>query len=185
MSPPLRCARPPPGGNACSPAKPVPRRFWSLGHLRGRLACMASRSAGPRGLPCAVRCARGARKLASLKQCAPLVPAPFRCSARQHGRRRVEIRDQAAALGRGLFNPECHGVVRFAVMRWRVAQGWADQGWRCLSEASLARPRPDRATQRTRRAAHSARLSFAYFSLAKQRKVRRPPGRDPACHACH
>ena len=27
-----------------------------------------------------------------------------------------------------------------------------------------------------------ARLSFAYFSLAKQRKVSRPPGRDPACH---
>ncbi|RIX77936.1 hypothetical protein D3H34_17855 [Acidovorax cavernicola] len=24
------------------------------------------------------------------------------------------------------------------------------------------------------------RLSFAYFSLAKQRKVGRPPGRDPA-----
>ena len=28
--------------------------------------------------------------------------------------------------------------------------------------------------------ANSARLSFAYFSLAKQRKVSRPPGRDPA-----
>ena len=72
------------------------------------------------------------------------------------------------------------GISSLAVMRWRVAQGWVDQGWRCLSAASLARPRPDRATQRTRRAAHPARLSFAYFSLAKQRKVRRPPGRDPA-----
>ncbi|MDZ4396873.1 hypothetical protein, partial [Hydrogenophaga sp.] len=28
----------------------------------------------------------------------------------------------------------------------------------------------------------SARLSFGYFSLAKQRKVARPPGRDPARH---
>jgi hypothetical protein len=27
------------------------------------------------------------------------------------------------------------------------------------------------------------RLSFGYFSLAKQRKVPRPPGRDPASHA--
>jgi hypothetical protein len=30
---------------------------------------------------------------------------------------------------------------------------------------------------------HQGRLSFAYFSLAKQRKVRRLPGRNPACHA--
>jgi hypothetical protein len=29
---------------------------------------------------------------------------------------------------------------------------------------------------------HQGRLSFAYFSLAKQRKVSRPPGRDPACN---
>ena len=29
---------------------------------------------------------------------------------------------------------------------------------------------------------HSARLSFGYFSLAKQRKVPRSPGRDPAPH---
>jgi hypothetical protein len=29
---------------------------------------------------------------------------------------------------------------------------------------------------------HQGRLSFAYFSLAKQRKVRRLPGRNPACH---
>ncbi|WP_382321291.1 hypothetical protein ACFJI0_16870 [Hydrogenophaga sp. UC242_53] len=28
----------------------------------------------------------------------------------------------------------------------------------------------------------SARLFFAYFLLAKQKKVRRLPGRDPACH---
>ena len=29
---------------------------------------------------------------------------------------------------------------------------------------------------------HQGRLSFGYFFLAKQRKVPRPPGRDPACH---
>jgi hypothetical protein len=40
---------------------------------------------------------------------------------------------------------------------------------------------PDASCARHREAARSsARLSFAYFSLAKQRKVRRPPGRNPA-----
>ena len=70
-----------------------------------------------------------------------------------------------------------------AVMRRRVAQAQTDQGGRCLSVASLARPRLGRATQLTRAkrgATNPARLLFAYFLLAKQEKVSRPPGRDPA-----
>ncbi|MGF6349765.1 hypothetical protein QF040_004478 [Variovorax sp. W2I14] len=54
----------------------------------------------------------------------------------------------------------------------------------CLSEASSARPRETRAPQVARSAAKGrrqwGRLSFAYLSLAKQRKVGRLPGRDPA-----
>jgi len=54
----------------------------------------------------------------------------------------------------------------------------------CLSEASSARPRETRAPQVARSEAEGrrqwGRLSFAYVSLAKQRKVGRPPGRDPA-----
>jgi hypothetical protein len=56
----------------------------------------------------------------------------------------------------------------------------------CLSEASLQTARPTRAPQVARSAAeghaYQGRLSLAYVSLAKQRKVSRPPGRDPACH---
>ena len=54
----------------------------------------------------------------------------------------------------------------------------------CLSDASL-RPTPSGASSAGQPAGprSTARLSFAYFSLAKQRKVSRPPGRDPACHA--
>jgi hypothetical protein len=50
----------------------------------------------------------------------------------------------------------------------------------CLSEASL-RPTPSAASSAGQPAGprSSARLSFAYFSLAKQRKVRRPQGRNP------
>jgi len=54
----------------------------------------------------------------------------------------------------------------------------------CLSEASSARPRETRAPQVARSEAEGrrqwGRLFFAYFLLAKQKKVGRPPGRDPA-----
>ena len=54
----------------------------------------------------------------------------------------------------------------------------------CLSEASLRTTPHNASSARNPAGARStARLSFAYFSLAKQRKVRRPPGRNPACHA--
>jgi hypothetical protein len=50
----------------------------------------------------------------------------------------------------------------------------------CLSEASL-RLTPSGASSARQPAGprSTARLSFAYFSLAKQRKVRRPQGRNP------
>ncbi|MDR6216295.1 hypothetical protein QE399_003984 [Paracidovorax wautersii] len=64
----------------------------------------------------------------------------------------------------------------------------------CPSEArqraasSTAPPR-DRAPQVARSAAEGrrqqGRLSFGYFSLAKQRKAPRPPGRDPAPRSNH
>jgi hypothetical protein len=54
----------------------------------------------------------------------------------------------------------------------------------CLSEAS-SRQTPLAASSARNRAAAltSARLLFAYFLLAKQEKVSRPPGRDPACRS--
>ena len=65
----------------------------------------------------------------------------------------------------------------------REAQRQAEQGRACLSEASLHGPRLARASQAARSEAEGqgqwGRLSFAYFSLARQRKVGRPPGRTP------
>jgi hypothetical protein len=51
----------------------------------------------------------------------------------------------------------------------------------CLSVASL-RQTPSGASSAGQPVGPRslARLSFAYFSLAKQRKVSRPPGRNPA-----
>jgi hypothetical protein len=51
------------------------------------------------------------------------------------------------------------------------------------SEFSQTPADASNAAYRRSRATHSARLLFAYFLLAKQEKVSRPPGRDPACHA--
>jgi len=71
--------------------------------------------------------------------------------------------------------------------------GWAEERRQkrirardCLSRRRVrARPRFCRAPQVARSEAEgprlSGRLSFGYFSLATQRKVPRPPGRDPAC----
>ena len=71
--------------------------------------------------------------------------------------------------------------------------GWAEErrskrirARDCLSRRRVrARPRFYRAPQVARSEAEgprlSGRLSFGYFSLATQRKVPRPPGRDPAC----
>ncbi|RZL87937.1 MAG: hypothetical protein EOP82_24580 [Variovorax sp.] len=57
------------------------------------------------------------------------------------------------------------------------------EGRACLSEASLRGPRLERAPQVARSEAQGraqwGRLSFAYFSLARQRKVSRLPGRHP------
>ncbi len=51
----------------------------------------------------------------------------------------------------------------------------------CLSEASSSQTPPDTSSARHRVAARtSARLYFGYFHLAKQKKVTRPPGRNPA-----
>ena len=53
-----------------------------------------------------------------------------------------------------------------------------------LSVASLRTTPPPASSARKPAGPRSlARLSFAYFSLAKQRKVSRPPGRNPACQA--
>ena len=57
----------------------------------------ASRRPGPCGLPCAARCARGARKLASLKHARPFSRAPLRCSARPHGGKRDRERTPSQA----------------------------------------------------------------------------------------
>ena len=88
------------------------------------------------------------------------------------------LRQQTSAR-RGVGSPRHSGRAEQRSAR-RIRAG------ACLSEASL-RPTPPRASsaRNAEGARPVARLSFAYFSLAKQRKVSRPPGRTPACHVNH
>ena len=118
----------------------------------------------------------------------PLTPALLGAYRRELGDSRA-----IAALGRvigptsalradevGIWYPAV-GLAGSAVMRRRVAQVWADQGWR-LFERSEFEPDPARTEQRSVPAGptNPARLLLLTF-LGEARKVRRPPGRNPAC----
>ena len=189
-------------GEACRVSARRPTHFLLLRQKKVSKE-KASRSPGRSAVPCAARVERGRAELAFGSNNArpdPLAAALLSPATRHESESESESgtaspesahpTEKAADLAPpvrqrcppGGDAPKARrgGIPSLAVMRWRVAQGQADQGGRCLSAASLGRPRLGRATQRTRRAAHPARLSFGYFSLAKQRKVPRQPGRDPA-----
>jgi hypothetical protein len=152
-------------------------RHFSLLRQRKVPKRKASLSPGRCAVPCAARFAGDARKLAALKQCAPLSPALLRCSARPHG-----MEESGRGIGCRLALSGTGDIRLFAVMRWRVAQGQADQGGRCLSEASSARPRLDRATQRTRSEAKGSASGSPFFCLlffGEAKKSRAPAGARP------
>lgn len=85
------------------------------------------------------------------------------------------LRQQASPQG-GVGSPRHSG-------RAEQRSGGRIRAGACLSVASLRTTPPVASSARDPAGARPvARLSFAYFSLAKQRKVSRPPGRTPACH---
>ena len=85
------------------------------------------------------------------------------------------LRQQASAE-RGVGSPRHSG-------RAEQRSGGRIRAGACLSEASLRLTPPPASSARNPEGARSvARLFFGYFLLAKQKKVTRLPGRDPACH---
>ena len=115
-----------------------------------------------------------ARKLASLKQRGPLIP--------------VSLRYSAPTEGTDKYAPWRVLVYWFPFpipsVRAEERSFWRIRATCCLSEASSRGPRQKRAPQVARSEAEGraqqGRLFFAYFLLAKQKKVSRPPGRIPA-----
>jgi hypothetical protein len=93
-------------------------------------------------------------------------------------------------LLRRLFKPARakQSAIGFAAVEAGLssAAGCGKRAGDCLSEASSSQSPQTASSARHRAAARpSARFLFAYFLLARQEKVSRPPGRDPACHDHH
>jgi hypothetical protein len=85
------------------------------------------------------------------------------------------LRQQASDRG-GVGSPRHSG-------RAEQRSGRRIRAGACLSEASLRLTPPPASSARNPEGARSvARLFFGYFLLAKQKKVTRLPGRNPACH---
>jgi hypothetical protein len=156
------------------------------------------------GATCAAHEARAGRKLALRAQtCVPLHPrfAALLGATTREGRGENQYQDtragesgsrslplrwcKAPAAAPGFHAPGSP-VLQLPCRRAEERRGGRMKQAACLSEASLQIARPHRAPQVALRTAkghaYQGRLLFAYFLLAKQEKVSRPPGRDPACH---
>ncbi len=153
---------------------------------------------------CVARFGRGAQKLALRAQTsAPLIRPPLRYSPPHNGvgqplrerRMTIETFEFTTVGVLGLF-----GCLRIRMFEFPAVEAGLSsvEGYWGQTPISLRHivPHPTgepkarriwaltpktRSSARNREAAlTSARLSFGYVSLAKQRKVPRPPGRDPA-----
>jgi hypothetical protein len=73
-------------------------------------------------------------------------------------------------------------LVSPTVMRKASSARFGGSGARMFERSEFARTPPNlsNAAYRRSRATNPAAFSFGYFSLGKQRKAPRPPGRDPA-----
>jgi len=159
-----------------------PRRASSLSLRAQRKGTerKGSRSQGRCAVPCAARAEGETQKLAlraqtssSLIPLAPALLSPARTAWSQNSQQPNKYAPWRVLVefGVGIF------FDLLAVMRRRVAQGQTDQGWRCLSEASLARPRLHRATQCARRADESGSPSLCLLSLGDARESECAVGR--------
>ena len=122
----------------------------------------------------------------------PSLRSAWRASARRlRPRRRAERSDGPCGLR--VFNPllaaPAAGCLRGGMraparmlreLTRRVCPNGAPQARSELCGEPRKRPAPGLPRSEAQGSQTEGRLSFAYFSLAKQRKVSRPPGRDPA-----
>ena len=140
---------------------------------------------------CVARFGRGAQKLALRAQTsAPLIRPPLRYSPPHNGvgqpprerRMTIETFEFTTVGVLGLFGCLRIRMFEFPAVEAGLSSAAAGGSGLALSERSeFSQTPPDASSARNREAAlTSAVFSFGYFSLDKQRKVPRPPGRDPA-----
>ncbi len=103
--------------------------------------------------------------------------ADRRCAGRGRANRRSAA---AAAAAHDVRASERARSLQLPFGRAEQRSGARIRAGACLSEASLRlTPSGASSARQPEGPRPAARLSFAYFSLAKQRKVRRPQGRNP------
>ena len=105
---------------------------------------------------------------------------PASTAQTQYAIRRQNSKPQVRAMARP-------GRIRYWIHRRHAEASSAGSGGSGLalferSEFSQTPPGPSNAAYRRSRATHPAVFFFASFLLDKQKKGRRPPGRDPACN---
>ncbi len=133
---------------------------------------------------CVARFGRGAQKLALRAQTsAPLIRPTLRYSPPHNGGEQPATR--ALQGFSDVWAVGMLGCLNSPAVEAGLSSAGAGGSGLALSERSeFSQTPPDASSARNREAAlTSPRLLFAYFLLAKQEKVSRPPGRDPACHA--
>ena len=169
------------------------RSNFSLRAQRKVTKRKGSRRHGPYGVPCAARCRWGLAKLALRAQTTPaLIHLPLCCSAAS-GRRGTGYRYQdkfntknKTPQGRAMARPCRIGIGCFGCPSRRNEEASSAEpggsGAQMFEPEGRVSAHPAWIEQRSVPAGptNPARLLFAYFLLAKQEKVRRPPGRNPA-----
>ena len=170
-----------PGGNSLFFVSPKKSK-----QKKGDPAVCVPPSLALRRATCGARSSRGRARLASLKIARPGPSGPALLGAY---RRVVGAGSGSGEDALCAFSPPRIGIC----IRFPHPSGPAEEHSKkwirasdCLSRRRVrARPHFLRAPQVARSEAEgpgpSGRLLFAYFLLAKQEKVSRPPGRDPAC----
>jgi hypothetical protein len=155
---------------------PAPN-YFSLLRQREVGKRKASRRPGRCAVPCAARTKRGRAELA----CGSNKPRPFPLASALLSPA-TRLKWIQTSPGTNAFADEVTRPCRHAL----ASSAGPDGSGRPLSEAIAEfRPIPSGPSnavcpQHRCGTAHPARLFFAYFLLAKQKKVRRPPGRNPA-----
>jgi hypothetical protein len=141
------------------------------------------------GATCAARKARAGRKLALRAQtCVPLFPrfaALLGAATREWGAEDKQDTCTGMVVGANARASGSYGCsVPHAIEAVPSSAALGGSGLALFERSEFSQTPPDASSAGNREAARTqARLLFAYFLLAKQEKVSRPPGRDPACPA--
>ena len=165
-------------GFSCGAGRVSPRQASSFLLLRQKKGTKekASRRQGRCAVPCAARARWGRAQTRCAQTCARLIPpdaallSPVSTAA--NANKQVQYQYQLRSLGFAIANSPQPAQAFDASTGERAPEGESVPAFAIEAVPSSA---GNREAART-----LARLSFGYFSLAKQRKVARLPGRNPA-----